>query len=126
MVDCCAPLCAINAYFKEENNEYTVQELKTYKEHTSIFGNLWIDLHQEYGMKNYIHFIVSGHIYKYMKEWKNLYRFSQQGWESLNSLIKHFFFLMNQQRRWQKYKQKPIDPYCKAISTSASMAFWTG
>ena len=59
MVDCCAPLYAINAYFKEENDEYTVQELKKYKEH----------------------------------EWKNLYRFSQQGWELLNSLIKRFFFL---------------------------------
>ena len=42
---------------RKKNNEYTVQELKTYKEHTSIFGNFWIDLHQERGMTKYIHFI---------------------------------------------------------------------
>ena len=37
--------------------------------------------------------IVAGHILEYMKEWRNLYRYSQQGWESLNLLIKRFFFL---------------------------------
>ena len=32
------------------------------------------------------------HFAYYLKEWKNLYRYSQQGWESLNSLIKSFYF----------------------------------
>ena len=36
---------------------------------------------------------ISGHVYKYMVEWGNLYKYSQQEWESLNSLIKRFFFL---------------------------------
>ena len=33
-----------------------------------------------------------GHILQYMSEWGNLNRFSQQGWEALNALIKLFFF----------------------------------
>jgi hypothetical protein len=36
--------------------------------------------------------IASGHIADYLYKWKNLYRFSQQGWEAMNSLIKTFFF----------------------------------
>ena len=29
---------------------------------------------------------------RYMQEWKCLHRFSQQGWEALNALIKSYFF----------------------------------
>jgi hypothetical protein len=29
---------------------------------------------------------------QYMKEWRCLYRYSQQGWEALNALIKAYFF----------------------------------
>jgi hypothetical protein len=36
--------------------------------------------------------IASGHIADYLYKWKNLYHFSQQGWEAMNSLIKTFFF----------------------------------
>ena len=76
---------------RKKNGEYTASKLRNYQEHTGIFGNLWIDLHQERGMTNYIHLIVSGHVYEYMLEWRNRYRFSKQGWESLNSLVKQFF-----------------------------------
>ena len=78
---------------QKKDGEYTNKELKQYEKDAAIFGNLWIDLHQEKGMTNYIHMIVAGHILEYMKEWRNLYRYSQQGWESLNLLIKQFFFL---------------------------------
>jgi len=36
--------------------------------------------------------IGSGHVAEYLFKWKNLYRFSQQGWEAMNSLIKTYFF----------------------------------
>jgi hypothetical protein len=49
-------------------------------------------LWQKEGITNYIHMIGSGHIADYLFKWKNLYRFSQQGWEAMNSLIKTFFF----------------------------------
>jgi hypothetical protein len=36
--------------------------------------------------------IGSGHIAEYLYKWKNAYRFSKQGLEAMNSLIKTFFF----------------------------------
>jgi hypothetical protein len=35
--------------------------------------------------------LSSGHIKYYMEEHRNLYKYSQQGWESLNSKVKQFF-----------------------------------
>ena len=78
---------------RKKEGTYTSEELKSYQRHMSIFGNIWIELHSKRGMTNYIHMGISGHILEYMVEWGNLYKYSQQGWESLNSLIKKFFFL---------------------------------
>ena len=39
----------------------------------------------------------SGHFKYYLQNYRNLYRFSQQGWEYLNSLIKQFYFRWTQQ-----------------------------
>lgn len=36
--------------------------------------------------------LSSSHVMRYMQEWKCLHRFSQQGWEALNALIKAYFF----------------------------------
>jgi hypothetical protein len=43
-------------------------------------------------MTNYIHVIGSGHLTYFAKQYGNLYRFSQQGWESMNKLIKHYYY----------------------------------
>ncbi len=41
------------------------------------------------GVTNYLHLIGAGHLLCYqLKLYGNLYRFSQQGWEALNKLIK--------------------------------------
>jgi hypothetical protein len=44
------------------------------------------------GNTNYIHLLASGHISEYLRYWKSLYPHSQQGWESLNSMLKVFYF----------------------------------
>jgi hypothetical protein len=41
---------------------------------------------------NYIHILGSGHLPYFAKKYGNLYRFSQQGWEALNQMIKHYYF----------------------------------
>ena len=56
------------------------------------FFQIWVDLHGRHGIGNYIHMIDSGHMYQYMVRWDNLTKYSHQGWEALNSLIKLFFF----------------------------------
>jgi hypothetical protein len=47
-------------------------------------------------MTNYIHVIGSGHRTHYLQEWRNHYRYSQQGWEALNSLLKKLYFRRTQ------------------------------
>lgn len=43
-------------------------------------------------MTNYMHIFSSGHISELLYHWKNLYKYSQQGWEHMNAAIKIFFF----------------------------------
>ena len=87
-------LLIINGDSKKKEGNYTQDELKQYKIHTSIWGNLWIELHQEKGQTNYSNMKLSEHVCAYMVECGNLYKYSQQGWELFNSLIKRFFFLI--------------------------------
>jgi hypothetical protein len=56
------------------------------------FISQWIDIAGKVHVTNYIHILGSGHLTYFASKYKNLYKFSQQGWESLNQLIKHFYF----------------------------------
>jgi hypothetical protein len=56
----------------------------------------WVLLAGRDGLTNYTHMVGSGHLAFYMREWGNLYRYSQQGWESMNSLIKSVYFRRTQ------------------------------
>ena len=78
-----------------------------------IFGNLWVSLHQQRGLTNYIHMVISGHILEHKTEWGNLYKFSQQGWESLNSLIKRFFFLCTNKGGGKSTKRSRLLPIAR-------------
>ena len=44
------------------------------------------------GITNYLHMWGCGHIHYCMKKYRNLHRYSQQGWEGLNSKITSVFF----------------------------------
>ena len=52
----------------------------------------WVQLLGSSGMTNCIHMLATGHISEHLFKYCNLYRHSQQGWESFNSLLKTFFF----------------------------------
>ena len=41
---------------------------------------------------NYLHMFGAGHMTYYLRRYKNLYKYSQQGWEALNQKIKHYYF----------------------------------
>ena len=77
---------------QKKGTNYTHEELSSYQNHADIFFQLWVQLHGRDGVTNYIHMIGSGHVLEYMKRWGNLTKYSQQGWEALNALIKLFFF----------------------------------
>ena len=77
---------------EKKGEDYTTQELEKYCENADEFFQIWVELHGGQGNTNYIHMIGSGHMYHYMSKWGNLTKYSQQGWEALNALIKLFFF----------------------------------
>jgi hypothetical protein len=52
----------------------------------------WMDLLGTFHMTNYLHIIGSGHFTFFAVKYRNLYRYSQQGWKLLNQLLKHYYF----------------------------------
>ena len=77
---------------RKKGSNYTQQELTSFQYHLDHFFQLWVELHGRQGVTNYLHMVGSGHMLEYMIRWGNLTKYSQQGWEALNALIKLFFF----------------------------------
>jgi hypothetical protein len=78
-------------------SDFTEEEVVNIQDLADEFFELWIDLKQKDRLGNYFHLIGAGHLSFYLREWGNLFRYSQQGWESMNSLIKSFFYRRTQQ-----------------------------
>jgi hypothetical protein len=76
----------------EKKDDFSHQDLVKLHKYTSKFISQWIELCEGKHMTNYIHVLGAGHLTYFAKHYGNLYRFSQQGWESLNKLIKHFYY----------------------------------
>ena len=92
---------AIELYLKvieilHQKEDFTDEEIDQYQLLADEFYKLWIDLHGDSGITNYFYMIGSGHLKYYLMKWRNLYRYSQQGWESMNSLIKTYYFRRTQ------------------------------
>lgn len=52
-----------------------------------IVDNFGMDM-----ITNYIHMLGSGHVSYFLRKYRNLYRYNQQGWEGLNCKITDIFF----------------------------------
>ncbi len=75
----------------QKKDDFTNKAIASYQCHADKFLQAWACLWQLEGITNYFDMIGSGHVADYLYKWKNLYHFSQQGWEAMNSLIKTFF-----------------------------------
>ena len=51
----------------------------------------WINLIGYDGITNYIHLLGAGHIRYFLKKWRNLHRFSNQGLEAYNALVANYW-----------------------------------
>jgi hypothetical protein len=100
-----------------QKTDYTDNDITTFQNIIDDFFQVWVQLHSQTGCTNYIHMLSSGHIAEYMFRWRNLHRFSQQGWEHFNSLLKVFFFRRtqhgghvgyNEENAFRSNKLKPI------------------
>jgi hypothetical protein len=71
---------------------YKQQAIEDFQDLADDWFDHYIKLAGRDGCSNYTHLIASGHISFYLKEWGNLYRYSQQGWEAYNSLLKSVYY----------------------------------
>lgn len=75
-----------------KRSEYTDNDIETFQNLIDSFFKSYVNETGSEGVTNYIHMLASGHIKYYMEIHRNLYKYSQQGWESLNSKYKQVFF----------------------------------
>jgi hypothetical protein len=100
---------------RKKGTDYTIQEEESFQNEIDLFFQLWVNLHQHEGVTNYIHMLGAGHVRSYMSEWGNLNRFSQQGWESLNALIKAFFFRRTNRGGGNKGERSKLLPIARLL-----------
>jgi hypothetical protein len=67
-----------------KQSDYTDNEINFFQDFMDDFSAKYVAETGVEGITNYIHMLGSGHIKYYMEVHRNLYKFSQQGWESLN------------------------------------------
>ncbi len=61
------------------------------------------------GITNYIHILGGGHLRYYLKKWRNLHRFQNQGWEAYNQQVQAFWHHRTQRGgRCDRSKIRPI------------------
>ena len=60
------------------------------------------------GMTNYFHLLKAGHYAYFLRKYHNLYRYSQQGWENINSRLKRTFHHNTQKGGCGRSKLLPV------------------
>jgi hypothetical protein len=64
----------------------TACEQEEFQDLVDDFFEIWVELFSTEGLTNYIHLLSSGHVLYFLQKYKCLYIYSQQGWESMNSI----------------------------------------
>ena len=75
--------CEVNEYH-QSRLMFTDEMINEYGRKADCFFRLWIRLTGSAGITNYIHLIGCGHMRWFLQKYRNLYMFSQQGWEQMN------------------------------------------
>ena len=70
--------------------EFSNDDIGAFQDLVDDFYEKWINLHGKKGMTNYFHMIGARHLSYYLQIYRNLYHYSQQGWEALNQKIIFF------------------------------------
>jgi hypothetical protein len=79
-----------------KREDLTDEEIEECQGYGDKFYQQRIDLFDYNGITNYIHMIGAGHFKHFLIKYRNLYCYSQQGWEAYNHLIKSFYYRQTQ------------------------------
>ena len=87
--DSCVALWRVVTEMARKKEDFGEAQINQFQDHCDNFTDAWLrHLPGNTGMTNYFHVVSAGHLQYYLREWKNLYRYSQQGWEGMNSVVK--------------------------------------
>jgi len=75
----------------QQKDELSDDHINTFQTHADIFFHQWLDLPGYDGIMNYVHMLGTGHVQYFLKKWRNLNQFQNQGWEAYNGMIAAFW-----------------------------------
>jgi hypothetical protein len=100
-----------------QKREFVDEEIVMFQTHIDLWFQAWNELWGSEGCTNYTHMLSSGHMVEYMFKWRNMYRFSQQGWEKFNHVFTTVYF-----RRANHGGKKHADfTNCSLVTTKTIM-----
>ena len=79
-----------------KHSELSDDEIEKFQTLIDDFFELWIEVFGSHGVTNYIHMLAAGHVHYFLKKYRCLYLYSQQGWEALNGKIQTFIHQSSQ------------------------------
>ena len=75
----------------QQKTEFTDADIDNFQDIGDRYFSSWLDLVGYDGISNYIHMVGAGHIRYYLKKWRNLHRYQNQGWEAYNQQVTAFW-----------------------------------
>ena len=110
-----------------KHDDFSDDDIALYEHVADTFFDNWVKLHSRDGLTNYFHMIGSGHIAYYLRNWRNMYKYSQQGWEALNKYIKAYFFHRTQMGGFgghENQENSRLDPIARWMQRSLIFLCW--
>jgi hypothetical protein len=75
-----------------QKTPFSDEDIQSFQTTTDKWYQLWMRLEGREGCTNYTHLLGAGHVADMLFHHRNLYVFSNQGWEALNMLVKQVYF----------------------------------
>jgi len=86
-LDCCQRFNVVAEYL-DVKYHFEWDDICNFQLEADKWCDVYLRLTGRDGMMNYIHLLYTGHYSYFLEKYGNLYRYSQQGWENLNSRVK--------------------------------------
>ena len=82
-----------SAMFKLRQHEnFDNSDIDEFQKEFDDFFQSWVSLTRASGCTNYIHLLSLGHMTFYLTKYRNMYSYSNQGWEALNGYVFDDFY----------------------------------
>jgi hypothetical protein len=79
------------ATWLDSKQHFHFEDVCAFQKDTDEFCSAYFALTGRDGMTNYFHLLHAGHYSYFLLKYGNLYRYSQQGWENVNAVLKRSF-----------------------------------